>query len=137
MPHAEAETRVLMRNSHPLFEESLPFALDNVTEDMLVALRVFDKDIGHFNSFCGLVSLPIKQVLSTITEMGEEVVYRMPLMDKSGTSRKPGVLVFGISILAKDQYNEMRKVISAIQDPDQSLVALRAGEARDSGSVRL
>eukprot|EP00198_Chlamydomonas_reinhardtii_P009173 XP_001698510.1 predicted protein [Chlamydomonas reinhardtii] len=119
LPLAEAETRVILRNSHPLWEEWLPFSLDNVTEDMLVALRVMDKDIGHFISFCGMVSLPIKEVLSTITDMGEEVVYRMPLMDKSGTTRRPGVLVFGISILAKDQYDEMRKVITAIQDPDQ------------------
>ncbi|GFR45637.1 hypothetical protein Agub_g7045, partial [Astrephomene gubernaculifera] len=119
LPFAEAETRVITRNSYPMWEECLPFPLDYVTEDTSVTLRMFDKDIGHFNSFVGQVSKPIPELLAGITELGQETPYRMPLQDRSGTPRKRGELVFGVSILGKQQYKEMRAVITAIQDPEQ------------------
>ncbi len=36
---------------------SLPFPLNDVSEDTTVSLKVFDRDIGHFNSFVGMVGL--------------------------------------------------------------------------------
>ncbi|KAG2490471.1 hypothetical protein HYH03_011101 [Edaphochlamys debaryana] len=120
-PLAEAETRVVYRNRHPKWEECLPFPLDDVTEDTSILLRVYDKDIGHFNSFVGQVSLPIPSVLSSIPDLGQEVVYRLPLQDRTGAAKKRagGELMFGVSILEKQQYHEMMAVIKGIQDPDK------------------
>jgi hypothetical protein len=35
-----------------------------------------DKDMGAFNKFMGLISLPLKEVLASLPEPGEERVFR-------------------------------------------------------------
>ncbi|EFJ48846.1 hypothetical protein VOLCADRAFT_90520 [Volvox carteri f. nagariensis] len=101
-----------------MWEECLPFPLDHVTEDHSLILRVLDKDIGHFNSFLGTVSLPVREVLDNILMLDQEKVYRLPLLDRQNQSRKKGELQFGVAVVAKQKYKEMRGFISSLQDPD-------------------
>ncbi|KAG2491240.1 hypothetical protein HYH03_010448 [Edaphochlamys debaryana] len=123
VPLAEAETRVVYRNAFPKWEECLPFPLDDVTEDTSIVMRLYDKDIGHFNSFVSLpittVSLPMTTVLAGITDLGQSTIYQLPLQDRQGVQRRKGALLFGVSILEKAQYTEMRAVIKKLQDPDK------------------
>ncbi|GLC37335.1 hypothetical protein PLESTB_001134800 [Pleodorina starrii] len=125
LPLEEAETRVISRNCHPMWEECLPFPLDHVTEDTCILMRVLDKDIGHFNSFLGSMSLPLKEALDAIRKVDHEKIYRLPLLDRQGCNRKRGELVFGVAVVAKQEYKEMRGFISSIQDPDTVHDSLR------------
>ncbi|GIL68243.1 hypothetical protein Vafri_21494 [Volvox africanus] len=118
LPLAEAETRVISRNCFPMWEECLPFPLDHVTEDTILNLRVMDKDIGHFNSFLGTVSLPIKEALAAARKLQHETLYRRSLLDKQNSAPTRGELVFGVAVVAKHEYKEMRGFMLSIQDPD-------------------
>ncbi|GLI59325.1 hypothetical protein VaNZ11_001182 [Volvox africanus] len=118
LPLAEAETRVISRNSFPMWEECLPFPLDHVTEDTILILRVLDKDIGHFNSFLGTVSMPIKEALSAVRKLDHETLYRRSLRDRQNSALTRGELVFGVAVVAKQEYKEMRGFMLSIQDPD-------------------
>ncbi|KAG2449651.1 hypothetical protein HYH02_005183 [Chlamydomonas schloesseri] len=126
-PLLEAETRVLLRNRNPMFEQSLTFPLDHVGEDMELVLRVRDNDIRHFESFMGQVTLSMWEVLNAVTELGQEICYSMPLYDDSGLGRlRPGTLSFGVAVHAKSTYKELLASRAALQDPGQIQALLQS-----------